>query len=127
MINGLNLTAEQLKMNIRWNGETYLFLSPEIDERGEKTGSYKPHCTIFGVMHRTKGYITRNISDGTTIKTKDDPMLLFVVSKENNNILPKEDDKVTYFGKDYIVADVSPVIDGSSIMDVSLYPMEYGE
>lgn len=123
-INGLNLTAEQLKMNIGWNGTSYLFKSPEIDNRGEKTGNYIEHCTIYGIMHRTKGYTTKNTSDGTTIKAKDDPMLLFVSTDKRNTEMPKDYDKMVYFGKEYIVHDVAPIIDGSEIWDISLYPIE---
>ncbi len=123
-INGLKLTVNQLKINIGWNGSTYTFKSPEIDNRGEKTGNYIGHCTIYGVVHRTRGYVTRNTSEGSTTKSKDDPMLLFVVTDERNTVKPNTDDKLVYFGNEYIVSDVSPIIDGSEIWDISLYPVE---
>lgn len=123
-INGLKLTVNQLKINIGWNGSTYTFKSPEIDNRGEKTGNYIEHCTIYGVVHRTRGYVTRNTSEGSTTKSKDDPMLLFVATDERNTIKPNTDDKLVYFGNEYIVSDVAPIIDGSEIWDISLYPVE---
>lgn len=123
-INGLKLTVNQLKINIGWNGSTYTFKYPEIDNRGEKTGNYIEHCTIYGVVHRTRGYVTRNTSEGSTTKSKDDPMLLFVATDERNTIKPNTDDKLVYFGNEYIVSDVSPIIDGSEIWDISLYPVE---
>lgn len=123
-INGLKLTVNQLKINIGWNGSTYTFKSPEIDNRGEKTGNYVEHCTIYGVVHRTRGYVTRNISEGSTTKSKDDPMLLFVATDERNTVKPNTDDKLVYFGNEYIVSDVAPIIDGSEIWDISLYPVE---
>ena len=123
-INGLKLTVNQLKINIGWNGSTYTFESPEIDNRGEKTGNYIEHCTIYGVVHRTRGYVTRNTSEGSTTKSKDDPMLLFVATDERNTVKPNTDDKLVYFGNEYIVSDVSPIIDGSEIWDISLYPVE---
>lgn len=111
-------------MNIGWNGSTYIFKAPETDVRGEKTGNYIDHCTIYGIMHRTKGYVTRNTSEGSTMKSKDDPMVLFVSTDPRNTTLPNTDDKLMYFNKEYIVSDISPIIDGSEIWDISLYPVE---
>ena len=111
-------------MNIGWNGSTYTFKAPETDVRGEKTGNYIEHCTIYGIMHRTKGYVTRNTSEGSTMKSKDDPMVLFVSTDPRNTTLPNTDDKLMYFNKEYIVSDISPIIDGSEIWDISLYPIE---
>ena len=67
-INGLNLTAEQLKMNIGWNGTSYLFKSPEIDNRGEKTGTILSTVQYMASCTEQKGTLQRIHQMGQQLK-----------------------------------------------------------
>ena len=61
---------------IKIHGDEYLFFRTKQDEFGEDTKETEYIAMINGLYHISKGYVTKNVSDGTITHTKGEPMLL---------------------------------------------------
>lgn len=74
----MEVEKHKIKREIQLHGDTYTFVRETKDDYGEPTGETTEVATICGLFHMSKGYVTRNISDGTKTHGTGQPMILLL-------------------------------------------------
>lgn len=73
--------------------------------------------TITGVFHETTSYLSKNGSNGSTVRTKPSPM--FLTLWESASPL-HVDDKVTLNNKQYTIGEIKNMAEANLVADISL-------
>lgn len=72
----LKMELHKVRREIEIHGTKYNVYRNRLDEYGEDTGQLDMIVVVDGLFHVTKGYAVENISEGTRIHSKGQPMLL---------------------------------------------------
>lgn len=99
------------------NGSTYTVKRNKVDKYGEPTQEVEEVTTLRGLFHISKGFITKNTSDGSQIKTKGQPMILALL-EECKTI--QNGDFVVINGNTYKITDKNNTEEYNIIADISL-------
>lgn len=99
------------------NGSTYTVKRNKVDKYGEPTQEVEEVTTLRGLFHISKGFITKNTSDGSQIKTKGQPMILALL-EECKTI--QNGDFVVINGNTYKITDKNNIEEYNVIADISL-------
>lgn len=99
------------------NGSTYTVKRNKVDKYGEPTQEVEEVTTLRGLFHISKGFITKNTSDGSQTKTKGQPMIL-VLLEECKTI--QNGDFVVINGNNYKITDKNNIEEYNIIADISL-------
>lgn len=99
------------------NGSTYTVKRNKVDKYGEPTQEVEEVTTLRGLFHISKGFITKNTSDGSQIKTKGQPMILALL-EECKTI--QNGDFVVINGNTYKITDKNNIEGYNIIADISL-------
>ena len=108
----------KVKREIEIHGKQYTFERIIKDEYGEETKVKEQVETVLGLFHTSKGYVTKNTSDGGTIKSKGQPKILMIIDEQSINL--KQDDVVEINGNVYKLVDKNDILNFGIIYDVSL-------
>lgn len=99
------------------NGSTYTVKRNKVDKYGEPTQEVEEVTTLRGLFHISKGFITKNTSDGNQTKTKGQPMFL-ALWEECKTI--QNGDFVVINGNTYKITDKNNIEEYNIIADISL-------
>lgn len=110
----------KVEREIRTHGSAYNFERIPVDEYGE----YKLEepreqvCTVNGIYHISKGYITQTSADSSTVRSKGQPMILCVIDDNSKKI--KNNDICFLAGAHYRVIEKNDIQNYGIIYDISL-------
>lgn len=110
------IELHKIEREICMHGSQYTFERNILDDYGEPTGTTEV-ATIRGLFHISKGYINRNVSDGTVIRTKGSPMLL---AKYNDTLEISQGDYIHINEKKYVVNEINNIMELDIVSDISL-------
>lgn len=106
-----------VEREITRNGSTYTVNRNKVDKYGEPTQEVEEVATLRGLFHISKGFITKNNSDGSQTKTKGQPMIL-ALWEECKTI--QNGDFVVINGNTYKITDKNNIEEYNIIADISL-------
>ena len=119
-MNELRLRMELHKVlrEIQIHGTEYTFFRKKVDKYGEPTKEEPEKIgNVRGLFHVSKGYITQNIQDGTSVHSKGQPMLM--VAYENVGEIKTDDFFITN-GNKYKVVEKNNIQEYNIVTDISL-------
>lgn len=103
---------------IKIHGEQYVIYRDKLDKYGEPVKDEKEQIVeVKGLFHTVKGYVTKNVKDGTTTHGKGYPKIL-VAYTDVENIM--NGDYTIINGKKYIVVDKNDMQNYNIVSDISL-------
>lgn len=106
-----------IEREITRNGSTYIVKRNKVDKYGEPTQEVEEVTTLRGLFHISKGFVTKNTSDGSQTKTKGQPMILALL-EECETI--QNGDFVVINGNIYKITDKNNIEEYNIIADISL-------
>ena len=106
-----------VEREIARNGSIYTVKRNKVDKYGEPTQEVEEVTTLRGLFHISKGFVTKNTSDGSQTKTKGQPMIL-TLWKECETI--QNGDFVVINGNTYRIVDKNNIEEYNIIVDISL-------
>lgn len=110
----------KVEREIKTHGSAYSFERIPVDDYGEyKLGEPREQvCTINGIYHISKGYITQTGTDASTVRSKGQPMILCVIDDNSKKI--KNNDICFLNGAFYKVIEKNDIQNYGIIYDISL-------
>lgn len=106
-----------IEREITRNGSTYIVKRNKVDKYGEPTQEVEEVTTLRGLFHISKGFVTKNTSDGSQTKTKGQPMILALL-EECATI--QNGDFVVINSNTYKITDINNIEEYNIIADISL-------
>lgn len=106
-----------IEREIARNGSTYIVKRNKVDKYGEPTQEVEEVTTLRGLFHISKGFVTKNTSDGSQTKTKGQPMILALL-EECATI--QHGDFVVINSNTYKITDINNIEEYNIIADISL-------
>ena len=106
-----------VEREITRSGSTYIVKRNKVDKYGEPTQEVEEVTTLRGLFHISKGFITKNTSDGSQTKTKGQPMFL-ALWEECKTI--QNGDFVVINGNTYKITDKNNIEEYNIIADIFL-------
>ena len=106
-----------VEREISRNGSTYTVKRNKVDKYGEPTQEVEEVTTLRGLFHISKGFVTKNTSDGSQTKTKAQPVIL-PLWEECETI--QNGDFVVINGNIYKITDKNNIEEYNIIADISL-------
>lgn len=106
-----------VEREITRNGSTYIVKRNKVDKYGEPTQEVEEVTILRGLFHISKGFITKNTSDGSQTKTKGQPMFL-ALWEECKTI--QNGDFVVINENTYKITDKNNIEEYNIIADISL-------
>lgn len=119
----INFGVELVKRNILAHGQEFVFHRPELSQFKEPTSNETP-ITIQGLFHQTRGYITRNTTDGTVSRSQPQPMVLTLVDTTSQTI--QINDYMLYCNKKYLVTGINDINNLGIALEISLELIDNG-
>lgn len=107
----------KVKREIKMHGSEVVVKRKKLDEYNEPTKEKEDVTAFRGLFHISKGYMTKNISDGTSTRTKGQPMVLAELSDLTD---VKNDDIIYYNNLVYKVVDINNIEQLNIVADISL-------
>lgn len=99
------------------NGSTYIVKRNKVDKYGEPTQEVEEVTTLRGLFHISKGFVTKNTSDGSQTKTKGQPMILALLEE---CAIIQNGDFVVINSNTYKITDINNIEEYNIIADISL-------
>ena len=118
-----NFGIELVKRNILAHGQEFTFHRPELNQYNEPT-SNETLITLQGLFHQTRGYITRNITDGTISRSQPQPMVLALVNPESQSL--RINDYMLYCNNKYLVTGINDINNLGIALEISLELIDNG-
>lgn len=112
----------KIKRAIDTHGQSFTFLHPGANDYGEPTDNYGS-ITVKGLFHQTRGYITKNVTDGTISRSKPQPQILTLYDITSTI---KLGDKLNFAGHTYNVTGVDNIGNLNIALDISLEMIDNG-
>lgn len=113
----LKMELHKVEREIKIHGESYTVKREKLDERNESTGTFEEIKDIKAIFHVVKSYMSKRVSDGTTTRTKGQPMLLMtyegVSGIQNGDIVIINDQQ-------YCIVDMNNIQEYNIVVDASL-------
>lgn len=116
-MNWNSIELHKVEREICLHGGQYIFNRDVLDDYGEPTEETTKVATIRGLFHISKGYASRNVSDGTITRTKGSPMLL---AKYNDTLEIRQGDYIHINEKKYVVNEINNIMELGIVSDISL-------
>lgn len=107
----------KVKREIQMHGAIYTFERTKLDEYGEDTKETEVVKMLQALFHTVKGYITKNVSDGTVTHSKGQPKLMCRM-EDVANIM--NGDFVEIRGDRYKVVEKNDIQKLGIVCDISL-------
>ena len=118
-----NFGIELVRRNILAHGQEFVFHRPELNNFKEPTAN-ETLITLQGLFHQTRGYITRNITDGTVSRSQPQPMILTLVNPESQSL--KINDYVLYCNQKYLITGINDINNLGIALEISLELIDNG-
>lgn len=113
----LSIELHSVKREIKIHGNKYTFYRDNLDSYGENADGKNIVANVNGLFHVSKGYISKNVSDGAVTHSKGQPMLL-ITYEDSKDI--KSDDYVIIGENKYKVIEKNNIQQYNIVVDVSL-------
>lgn len=120
----IHFGRELISRNIKTHGQTFTFLRDGKNRYGEPTGTKTEVTSVQGLFHQSRGFITKDTSDGTTSRTKPQPQILCLSGDDVKLI--QQGDTLEYSGQLYTVTGVDDVNNLGIACDISLEMFDNG-
>lgn len=108
---------------IKTHGKEFEFKHYGKNDFGEPNDEYTL-VTIQGLFHQTRGYITKQLSDGTIARSKPQPQILALVDDTVRTLV--NGDEVEYNNQLYKVTGVNDINNLGVAVDISLEMFDDG-
>lgn len=118
-----NFGVELVKRNILAHGQEFVFHSPELNTFNEPIHD-ETLITIQGLFHQSRGYITRNTTDGTVSRSQPQPMVLALVNPQTQAI--RINDYMLYCNQKYLVTGINDINNLGIALEISLELIDNG-
>lgn len=115
--------VELVKRNILTHGMDFTFVHKALNEFNEPTGD-QTEITVHGLFHQTRGFITKNTSDGTVSRTRPQPQVLTLVDDTSKSI--QKDDIMLYCNHTYSVVGINDINNLGVALEISLEMVDDG-
>lgn len=119
----INFGIELVKRNILAHGQEFTFHRPAQNIFNEPT-SNETLITLQGLFHQTRGYITRNTTDGTVSRSQPQPMVLALVNPESQSL--QINDYMLYCNQKYRVTGINDINNLGMALEISLELIDNG-
>lgn len=114
----LKMELHKVLREIQIHGTEYKLFRKKTDKYGEPTKEEPEQVATFrGLFHISKGYITKNVAEGTKTHSKGQPMLL-VAYDETENI--QSEDFLIINGNPYKVVEKNNIQEYNIVTNISL-------
>lgn len=113
-----------ISRNIKAHGQTFTFKRHGKNRHGEPDGTKTVVVSIQGLFHQTRGFITKNTSDGTVSRSSPQPQILCLSGDDTKLI--QQGDLLEYSGQDYTVTGVDDVNNLGLACEISLELFDNG-
>lgn len=120
---GVKFQINKVNRLIQQKGIDFVFERSKLNEYKEPIKGEYDKIEVRGYYHEESSYVKRTTSDGSTVKSTPQPMIL--CSVESGKLL-KQDDELAYNGKRYKVSGVQNVNQMDVCCDVSLELIQDG-
>lgn len=107
----------KVKRQIKQNGQKFIFIRYEEDEYHQVSEEEKEEICIEGLFHTTNTFVKANVSDGSVVRSKPQPMILTLF--EDGSLI-KINDEVQIGEENYKVIDVNNINAFNEVCDISL-------
>ena len=78
-MDNLEFELHKVRREIQRNGNEYVFHRKSKNEFGEPIGESIEICTIKGIYHEERGYVSLKTQEGANIRSKSEPQILCVI------------------------------------------------
>lgn len=119
-----NFARELIARNISTNGEEFTFVRNGRNRHGEPDGTTTTVVTVKGLFHQSRGYITKDVSDGTVSREKPQPRIMCLADTDVKKV--QHGDTLEYLGRKYTVTGVDNVNEYGIACDISLEVFDDG-
>lgn len=120
----IHFGRELILRNINTHGQEFTFERDERNKYGEPTGAKTTVATVKGLFHQSRGFMTKNVSDGTVSRSKPQPQILCLADADVK--LVQQGDTLEYLGQLYTVVGVDDVNNLGIACDISLELFDNG-
>lgn len=115
-MDALTFQLNKVRRLIKTQGQNFSFSRPGTNEFGEPNGQTEP-VVISGVYHETTSYLSKTVTQATTIRQKPSPMILCLWEDAQKVV---QTDELTFNGKTYKVGEVKNISEANIVGDISL-------
>lgn len=115
-MDALTFQLNKVRRLIKTQGQNFSFSRPGTNEFGEPNGQTES-VDISGVYHETTSYLSKMVTQATTIRQKPSPMILCLWEDAQKVV---QTDELTFNGKTYKVGEVKNISEANIVGDISL-------
>ncbi len=115
-MDALTFQLNKVRRLIKTQGQNFSFSRPWTNEFGEPNGQTES-VVISGVYHETTSYLSKTVTQATTIRQKPSPMILCLWEDAQRVV---QTDELTFNGKTYKVGEVKNISEANIVGDISL-------
>lgn len=115
-MDALAFQLNKVRRLIHTQGKTFGFKRQGTNDFGEPNGQ-TVSVDIAGVYHETTSFLSKTVTESTTIRQKPSPMIL-CLWEDAQKIL--RTDELSFNGKTYKVGEVKNISEASIVGDISL-------
>lgn len=115
-MDALTFQLNKVRRLIKTQGQNFSFSRPGTNEFGEPNGQTES-VVISGVYHETTSYLSKTVTQATTIRQKPSPMILCLWEDAQKVV---QTDEMTFNGKTYKVGEVKNISEANIVGDISL-------
>lgn len=119
----VNFGIELIRRNILAHGQEFTFHRPTLNRFNEPTTN-ETLITLQGLFHQTRGYITRNTTDGTVSRSQPQPMVLTLVNPDTQSL--QINDYVLYCNQKYRITGINDINNLGMALEISLELIDNG-
>lgn len=115
-MDALTFQLNKVRRLINTQGKHFSFQRQKTNEFGEPNGQ-TISVNIIGVYHETTSYLSKTVTQATTIRQKPSPMILCLWEDAQKVV---QTDELTFNGKTYKVGEVKNISEANIVGDISL-------
>lgn len=115
-MDALTFQLNKVRRLIKTQGQPFKFTRQKTNEFGEPNGQTES-VDIVGVYHETTSFLSKTVTEATTVRRKPSPMIL-CLWEDAQKIL--HTDELSFNGKTYKVGEVKNISEANIVGDISL-------
>lgn len=108
---------------INTQGRFFSFKRQGVNEFGEPNGQTES-VNVRGVYHENTNYLSKTVTDSTTIRQKSSPMILCLWADGQRL---RHTDKLYFNGREYKIGDIKNISETNIVCDISLEEVQASE
>ena len=115
-MDALTFQLNKVRRLINTQGQLFKFKRQGTNEFGEPNGQTES-VNIVGVYHETTSFLSKTVTEATTVRRKPSPMIL-CLWEDAQKIL--HTDEISFNGKTYKVGEIKNISEANIVGDISL-------